>query len=307
MPFTTTASTRIYYEIGGEGPTVVLLHPVGLDSTCWGAQIAAFASCFQVLRVDLRGHGRSDTPPPPYSLSDYGADVHALLCELGLAPVHVLGLSLGGMVAQVLALEHPEDVRSLVLADTNSTLAAEARRAVAERGEAARRGGMSSILDDTLTRWFTPDFMGNEIVAQTRTRLLADDVEGWAAAWRAISELNTEQRLAEIRVPTLVIIGEKDLSVPVSRAREMADRIPRRRLPRDFRCTAYGAVRTTSALQSPGSRISEAGQLGLGAVYADWAPASSASRRSIRQSVMQQVRPGRLPTGPGWGNSEKRR
>lgn len=85
---------------------------------------------------------------------------------------------------------------------------------------------MSSILDSTLTRWFTPDFMGAEVVARTRKRLLADDVEGWAAAWRAISELDTEPRLAEIRMPTLVIIGEKDLSVPVSRAREMAGRIP---------------------------------------------------------------------------------
>ena len=97
---------------------------------------------------------------------------------------------------------------------------------MAERGEAARRGGMASILDSTLSRWFTPGFMESEIVAETRKRLLADNVEGWAAAWRAISELDTEPRLGEIRVPTLVIIGENDLSVPVSRARAMADRIP---------------------------------------------------------------------------------
>jgi 3-oxoadipate enol-lactonase len=226
MPYTTTASVRIYYEFEGQGPTVLLLHPVGLDSTCWRAQVAVFASHFEVLRVDLRGHGRSDTPPPPYSLSEYAGDIHALLRELRRGPAHVLGLSLGGMVGQVLALEHPADVRSLVLADTNSTLGPDARRAIVERGEAAKRGGMVSILDTTLARWFTPDFMGSEIVAQTRARLLADNVEGWAAAWRAISELDTEPRLTEIRVPTLVIIGEGDLSVPVSRARAMADRIP---------------------------------------------------------------------------------
>lgn len=226
MPFTNTGSARIFYEMDGDGPTVCLLHPVGLDSGCWGAQVAALAPRFQVLRVDLRGHGRSDTPPPPYSLSDFGADVHTLLRQLCVAPAHVIGLSLGGMVAQVLALEHPADVRSLVLADTNSALPPEARRAMVERGEAARRGGMSSVLDSTLTRWFTPGFMGSAIVAETCKRLLADNVEGWAAAWRAISELDTEPRLPEIRVPTLVIIGENDLSVPVSRARAMADRIP---------------------------------------------------------------------------------
>jgi len=226
MPYATIGSARIFYEIEGEGPTVCLLHPVGLDSGCWGAQVAPLAPRFRVLRVDLRGHGRSDTPSPPYSLSDFGADIHTLLRQLRVAPAHVVGLSLGGMVAQVLALEHPEDVRSLVLADTNSTLGPEARRAMAERGEAARRGGMASILDSTLSRWFTPGFMESEIVAETRKRLLADNVEGWAAAWRAISELDTEPRLGEIRVPTLVIIGENDLSVPVSRARAMADRIP---------------------------------------------------------------------------------
>jgi 3-oxoadipate enol-lactonase len=226
MPYATIGSARIYYEIEGQGPTVVLLHPVGLDSGCWGAQVATLASRFRVLRMDLRGHGRSDAPPPSYSLSDYGADVHALLCQLRAAPAHVIGLSFGGMVAQVLALEHPEDVRSLVLADTNSTLGPEARRAMVERGEAARRGGMGSILESTLSRWFTPDFMNSEVVAETRTRLLSDDVEGWAMAWRAISEVDTEPRLPEIRVPTLVIIGESDLSVPVSRARAMANRIP---------------------------------------------------------------------------------
>ena len=225
MPYATIDGARIFYEVEGEGPTVCLLHPVGLDSSCWGAQVAALAPRFRVLRVDLRGHGRSETPPPPYSLSGFAADVHALLRHLGAAPAHVIGLSLGGMVAQVLALEHPADVRSLVLADTNSTLGPEARRAMVERGEAARRDGMTSILDSTLSRWFTPRFMGSESVAETRRRLLADNVEGWAATWRAISELETEPRLPEIQVPTLVIIGENDLSVPVSRARAMADRI----------------------------------------------------------------------------------
>jgi 3-oxoadipate enol-lactonase len=226
MPYANVNSVRMYYETDGEGPTVVLLHPVGLDSTCWDAQVAALVPGFRVLRVDLRGHGRSDVPPPPYSLSGFGADVHTLLRQLQLAPAHVIGLSLGGMVAQVLAVEYPADVRSLVLADTNSTLPPEARRAMVERGEAAARGGMTSALESTLARWFTPSFMGSDVVARVRERLLADDVSGWAAAWHAISELNTEPRLREIRVPTLVIIGEADLSVPVSRARAMADLIP---------------------------------------------------------------------------------
>jgi len=186
----------------------------------------ALLPSFRVLRVDLRGHGRSEVPPPPYTLSRSAADVHSLLHQLQCAPAHVIGLSFGGMVAQELALGHPGDARSLVLADTTSTLSPEARRAMLERGEAAKGGGMANVIESTLTRWFTPGFMGSDIVARCRERLLADDVQGWAATWHAISELDTELRLKEIRVPTLVIIGEVDLSVPVSRARAMADLIP---------------------------------------------------------------------------------
>jgi 3-oxoadipate enol-lactonase len=226
MPYAKVNGVRLYYEVEGEGPTVLLLHPVGLDLTCWESQVEVLMPSFRVLRVDLRGHGRSDVPPPPYSLRGFTADVHSLLQQLSLAPAHVIGLSLGGMVAQVLALELPNDVRSLVLTDTTSTLAPEARRTMIERGEAAKRAGMASVIESTLSRWFTPGFMGSEVVARSRERLLADDVQGWAATWHAISELDTEPRLKEIRVPTLVIIGEVDLSVPVSRARAMADQIP---------------------------------------------------------------------------------
>ncbi len=226
MPYATVANTCFYYEIGGEGPTVVLLHPVGLDSSCWSLQVEALLPKFRVVRPDFRGHGRSDVTPPPYTLGGLAADVHLLLQQLRQTPAHVIGLSLGGMVAQVLALEHPEVVRSLVLADTNSTMPPEARRAMIERGEVAIRGGMTSVLDSTLARWFTPAFLSSEVVARCRERLLADDVQGWAGGWQAISGVDTDPRLGEIRVPTLVMVGELDVSAPVSRARAMAERIP---------------------------------------------------------------------------------
>ena len=226
MPYITVNGVRLRYEMDGEGPTVLLLHPVGLDSTCWDAQVAAFVPSFRVLRVDLRGHGQSDVPPPPYTLNEFAADVHSLLRQLRLTPAHVIGLSLGGMVAQVLALEHPDDVRSLILADTTGTLSPEARQAVVERGAAAERDGMTSVVDGTLERWFTPGFMRSGMVARCREKLLADDVQGWAATWRAISAVDTDSRLPEIKVPTLVMIGEVDLSVPVARARAMASQIP---------------------------------------------------------------------------------
>ena len=230
MPYVVVRGVRLHYEIEGDGETVVLLHAVGLDLTCWEAQVPALAPGFRVLRVDMRGHGNSDVPPPPYTLEGFAEDVHGLLEALRLAPGHVIGLSLGGMVAQLLALDHPKAVRSLVLADTNSTLSAEARPAMVERGEAAKRGGMVAVVDGTLARWFTPGFLTAEVVARCRERLLRDDVRAWAASWRAISELDTEPRLKEIRVPTLVITGEADTAAPVARAQAMAALIPGARL-----------------------------------------------------------------------------
>jgi 3-oxoadipate enol-lactonase len=230
MPFATVNSVVLHYELEGQGHPVVLIHPVGLDLTCWTAQVEVLAPKFRVLRVDLRGHGRSAIPPPPYTLGGLASDVHDLLHQLGCFPVHVIGLSVGGMVAQHLALEYPQDVSSLVLADTNSTLPQEARPAMIERGETARRGGMASVVDSTLRRWFTEGFLQSAVVARCRERLLADDATGWAATWRAISELDTEPRLPMIGVPTLVITGEKDVSAPAARAQAMAALIPGARL-----------------------------------------------------------------------------
>jgi len=226
MPYVTVNGARLYYEVEGAGRTVLLLHAVGVDLTCWDAQLAALTPRYRVLRVDLRGHGRSDIPPPPYTLQGSAADMHALLHQLQLAPAHVVGLSMGGMVAQVLALEYPDDLSALVLADTNSTLPRDVRPAIAERGEAALRSGMAGVVDTTLERWFTPGFMGSDVVARCRRRLLTTNVQGWAATWRAISEVDTHPRLGELRVPTLVMTGEADVSAPAARAQAMAAAIP---------------------------------------------------------------------------------
>lgn len=230
MPTLAANGVRLHYELEGQGDTVLLLHPVGLDLACWDTLAGELRRGYRVLRVDLRGHGRSETPPPPYSLEGFAADVDGLLQQLGVASAHVVGLSMGGMVAQLLALDYPEDVLSLVLADTSSTLTPEGRRAMVARGEAAEDGGMKAVLQSTLERWFTPEFMGSEVVDSVRHRLLTDDVVGWAATWRAISELDTEKRLSEIQVPTLVMTGEIDVSAPVARAQAMASLIPGARL-----------------------------------------------------------------------------
>jgi pimeloyl-ACP methyl ester carboxylesterase len=103
------------HAIEGSGPNVVLLHPVGLDLACWDEVVKALAGRYRVLRVDLRGHGKSSAAAPGATLADYAEDVHALLSHLRFAPAAVVGLSFGGMITQTLAINHPEDVSALAI------------------------------------------------------------------------------------------------------------------------------------------------------------------------------------------------
>ena len=216
---------QLHYQLDGQGPAVLLLHPVGLDLTWWDLQVEALRSEFQVLRMDFRGHGKSAIAPPPYTLAKFAADAQALLGALHMGPVHVIGLSLGGMVAQVLALEFPTEVHSLILSNTLCTLPAEARQAMRARGEVAEQGGMATVIEPTIERWFTRGFLDSPLVARCRRHLLAQDVGAWASTWRAIADLDTLPRLGEIHVPTLVTTGDADVSTPVAAAQSIANHI----------------------------------------------------------------------------------
>lgn len=214
VPESRGSKPLLHYDIQGSGPHVVLLHPVGLDLTCFDPLAAMLSKRFTVLRVDLRGHGRSTLTYPAQSLEEYAEDVHALLGSLDFAPAAIVGFSFGGMVAQVLALSYPEDAAALVIAACASTLSDEVRRVLAERGTQAQREGMSSVLETTLQRWFSTAFQERDGVRHVRECLLAADVDAWAQAWRAMSAVNTLPRLSAIRVPTLCLAGEHDVSAP---------------------------------------------------------------------------------------------
>jgi 3-oxoadipate enol-lactonase len=159
-------------------------------------------------------------------LAELADDAAALLRALGLAPAQVVGLSMGGMVAQYLAIRHPDLVRSLVLLGTACTLPDEARKQMVARGEIARQDGMCAVLGATLERWFTPAALTTELAKRCEKQLLENDVESWAACWRAISRLDTLPLLNRIKVPTLVMTGDRDLSTPPAAAKMIADNIP---------------------------------------------------------------------------------
>jgi 3-oxoadipate enol-lactonase len=218
-------SGRLNHRIDGEGPPLVLLHPIGLDLTCWEPMMESLGTARTIIRIDHRGHGLSAPTDPDPTLRDYAQDVHNLLSGLGIAHAAVAGLSFGGMVAQTLALDFPEDVSSLVVAGCPTTFPDENVRALVRQRGSDALDGMEAVIPATLERWFTADFIEAGKAEPTRERLRKDDPKEWAAAWTAISQIDTLPRLHEISVPTLCVAGEADKAAPPAVLKSIADAI----------------------------------------------------------------------------------
>jgi 3-oxoadipate enol-lactonase len=220
----------LHCDVTGAGRDLVLLHPVGLDHTFWHSLATAASRTHRVVAIDLRGHGRSPPAARGTSLDDYADDVHAVIARHCRGAPSVLGLSFGGMLAQMLALRHPASLSALALCGCTGGFADDVRPVLRERGLAAERGGMQAIVEPTIERWFTPGFRGASEADRVRDRLRTDDAGSWSAAWHAISTFNALPRLGEIAVPTVVIAGELDAATPLAAATKLAQSIRGARL-----------------------------------------------------------------------------
>lgn len=230
---------RLSYEMLDDGggvdgakavPTVILLHPVGLSSKFWPGFSEKTGRRFRCIAVDTAGHGLSPDSPRPGRLQDRVAETADLIQTLGYGPVIVLGVSFGGMIAMQLALARRDLVLALVLGACPPQMPAEARAALLDRGRTAETGGMAAVIETTIERWFSPDATGSPAADRVRRRLAANAPSNWAAAWEAVSEHDALPRLGRIDVPTLVVAGERDASVPLAAKQALARAIPGARL-----------------------------------------------------------------------------
>lgn len=221
---------QINYELSGKkgAPVVALSHSLACSLVMWNPQMDALNPHFQVLRYDLRGHGNSDVTPAPYTLELLAEDVIKLLDALDIDRVHFVGLSVGGMIGQSLALNHAKRLRSLALCDTASTVPQEAQPIWQERIERTRTKGMKSQVDETMERWVTPAFLKKNppMVGLIRKQILATPVTGYLGCAEAIRKLNYLNRLSEIKLPILIMVGEDDPGTPVSASQAIHERIP---------------------------------------------------------------------------------
>jgi 3-oxoadipate enol-lactonase len=218
----------------GKAPrhTVVLSHAIGCDLTMWDGLANQLSAECRVVAYDHRGHGSSEAPPGAYSMADLADDAAALLRELDTGPVVWIGLSMGGMVGQELALRHPSLVRALVLANTTSGYPEAAREAWQQRIATVQAQGIEAIADAVMGRYFHDEFRTTQAarVARFRRRVVSTDVVGYAGCCNAVGTVDTTARLGAIKAPTLVIAGELDQGTPVEMSRTLADGIAGARL-----------------------------------------------------------------------------
>ena len=211
----------------GTGP-IVLGHALGLDMHMWDALAGELAARqHPVLRYDQRGHGGSAVPVGPYSMNDLVDDAARLIREWGRGPVVWVGLSMGGMVGQGLAIRHPELVKALVLANTGAKYPEAAQAMWAQRIETVEAQGLAGIAGMVIERYFTEAFRAAEpdVVDVFRRRLLRTDAAGYAACCHAVAGVEWLDRLGQVRCPTLVIAGALDVGAPVAMSQAMAERI----------------------------------------------------------------------------------
>lgn len=218
MPQIHVNGIKMYYEAAGEGTPLVLLHGLGSSCQDWPLQMADFSRRYYVIAPDCRGHGGSEKPPGPYSIGLFAQDVATLLTHLGASRFHVLGISMGGLVAQQLALDSGERVKSLVLVNTFSHF------------DLSGIGGLVALLRRAFVlRVFSMarigQFVGKQLFPRPEQEILRklaaqrwaqNDKAAYQAASLAIWRFNVTQRLREIYCPTLIIVGADDRTVSLA-------------------------------------------------------------------------------------------
>lgn len=220
-----TNGIDIRYEIAGSGPWLLLTHSLATDLTLWDDQMPALTRRFKVCRFDLRGHGGSSAPDMPYDFGMFTADVIGLMDGLGIERCSFMGISLGGMIGQCLALAAPERIERLVLVSTTSAYPPAAKAIWADRIAAVRAAGMEPLAAPTLERWFTPPYREAhpEVMARIGNLVRTTPVAGYVGCGHAIPTLDITARLKEIRCPTLVIAGSDDAGTPPAMGKAIAD------------------------------------------------------------------------------------
>jgi 3-oxoadipate enol-lactonase len=222
----------VHYELSGNGPVVMFAHSLGSDLSIWEAQKSALAGRRTVLTYDLRGHGQTTATSGAYDFDLLAQDALALMDALNIDKASFVGISLGGMIGQALALAAPQRLEKLVLADTTSAYPPEAQALWPERIRGIEANGLEPLVTPTLERWFTAPYRSAcpEVVARIGNLIRNTSPTGYIGCCHAIAGLNFAGQLGRIKAPTLVMVGDQDAGTPPAMAEAIVKGIPGARL-----------------------------------------------------------------------------
>jgi 3-oxoadipate enol-lactonase len=208
-----------------DGPPLVFINSLGTDFRIWTEVAEILAPDFRIVLYDKRGHGLSESGRDKNDMDDYARDLAALLDIVGVGRATIVGLSIGGMIAQELYRQRPERVAALVLCDTAAKIGTD--ESWDQRIAQVERGGIESIADSVLERWFTAEFRASRAaeLAGMRAMLTRTPIKGYLAACGALKRADLRPYAGRIEAPTLCVVGDEDGSTPVALVRETASLI----------------------------------------------------------------------------------
>lgn len=246
------------YEIAGtkeNARRVVLIHSLAMDRHFWRPVAERLDAA--VLLYDCKGHGQSPKPAGPYTVEGFADDLARLLDEVGWRSALLAGASMGGCVALAFATRYPERAAALGLVDTTAWYGPEAPRQWEERARKALQGGLQTLVDFQVTRWFSDAFRARhpEVVEQCVATFLRNDVSAYAESCRMLGAADLRAGLAGIAVPTAILVGEEDYATPLSMAQALHAGI------RNSSLTVLASARHLTPLEKPAEVAAELGRL----------------------------------------------
>lgn len=229
MPHVDIGTHRLWVTDKGSGPPVLFVHGLFLDGRMFEAQADALHDRYRTLAVDVRDHGRSEGPARDWTLWEAAGDLFRLLDELGIGRVHWVGLSMGGMIGLRFALKHPDKLLSLSLLDTtaHSEPRALLHKAMARSVDVGGRPAARVLMPYVLKQMFSPEGRSSEAAEVWTERILSMDTDALVRSAMAVFDRGSlADRLHEIEVPSLVVVGEEDQATPPSHAERLAKGLP---------------------------------------------------------------------------------
>ncbi|WP_375228785.1 3-oxoadipate enol-lactonase [Roseobacter sp. S98] len=221
---------RLHYRVDGpeDGAPVVFANSLGTDMRLWDPILPLLPEGLRLIRYDKRGHGLSTCPPAPYTMGALVTDAEKLLDHLGVRDCVFVGLSIGGMIAQGLAVKRLDMVRAMVLSNTGARIGN--KDMWDERIAGVRAGGIGALADAIIDRWFSRRFRETPELELWRNMLTRQEDEGYMGCSAAISGTDFYTTTASLRLPTLGIAGTEDGSTPPDLVRETINLIPGSRM-----------------------------------------------------------------------------